>query len=110
LHDSLQYLHSNDLHNLARKYPLLMASSKTAIVLGITADIGRGIAERLVGDGWNVVGIGRALERVQDLLNKRGFDLYQCPITDKQRLQSLIGDLQDKAVQWDLLISSVGTT
>ena len=35
-----------------------------AIILGITADIGRALAERLICDGWKVTVLGLDLKRV----------------------------------------------
>jgi NAD(P)-dependent dehydrogenase (short-subunit alcohol dehydrogenase family) len=87
-----------------------MAARKTAVVIGVTADIGRGLAERLLGDGWNIIGIGRSMDRVRELRDCRAVSIYQCAITKKEDVESVASGLRAKAVEWDLLVSSVGTT
>ena len=86
-----------------------MLPQKTAIILGVTADIGRGLAERLLGDGWHVIGVGRTLDRVQDLSDAGKLQLYQCDIAAKESVRDLVSILRNKEVTWDLLLSSVGT-
>jgi NAD(P)-dependent dehydrogenase (short-subunit alcohol dehydrogenase family) len=86
-----------------------MVSMKTAVILGVTADIGRGLAERLLRDGWNVVGVGRKLDHVQDPPDSDKFQYFQCDIADKENVKALVSMLRDKEIAWDLLLSSVGT-
>lgn len=85
-------------------------SPKTAIVLGVTADIGRGIAQRLIRDGWTVIGIGRTSERLEELRGVPELRLYQCSVADANEVQRLRGDLQAAGLSWQLFVSSVGTT
>jgi NAD(P)-dependent dehydrogenase (short-subunit alcohol dehydrogenase family) len=86
-----------------------MPPQKTAVVLGVTAGIGRGLAERLLSDGWHVIGIGRTLDRVHDLQDVAKLQLYQCNIAARDSVNDLVSRLRDKKVIWDLLLSSVGT-
>lgn len=86
-----------------------MTSSNTAIVLGITADIGRGLTERLLRDGWRVIGIGRSLDRVDNLRGLADLSLHRCDIEDPESVKALVSELRDKRVGWDLFLSSVGT-
>src|ERR1700688_457638 len=86
-----------------------MLPQKTAIILGVTADIGRGLAERLLGDGWHVIGVGRAPDHVQNLSDVDKLQLYQCNIAAKESVSELVSILRNKEVAWDLLLSSVGT-
>src|SRR5262249_4087934 len=86
-----------------------MPSPQTAIVLGITADIGRGLAERLLRDGWHVIGIGRALDRVGDLQGTPNLDLRRCDSESADSVKALAATLRDGRIAWDLLLSSVGT-
>ena len=72
-----------------------------AIILGITADIGRALAERLICDGWTVTGLGRDLQRVSDL----GATCVEIDMKDSASVTSIC----DQIGQWDLFISSVGT-
>lgn len=85
-------------------------SDKRAIVLGVTADIGRGIAERLLRDGWQVIGIGRSRERLDELRDVPGLSLHRCFIEDPADVARLQEALQAAGVVWNLFVSSVGTT
>ena len=86
-----------------------MSDLRTAIILGVTADIGRGLSERLIGDGWNVVGLGRTLDRLQAVNRSPALDVYRCELMDKGALAALVATLRTKGLRWDLLVSSVGT-
>lgn len=69
---------------------------KTAIILGITSDIGRALGERLLRDEWYVVGMAsRTIERVKD------WDHPNLVLTNDMALSVVPA--------WDLLISAVGT-
>lgn len=72
-----------------------------AIILGITADIGRGLAKQLICDGWTVTGLGRDLERVGDL----GVACIDINMEDSTSVASVF----DQISQWDLFISAIGT-
>jgi NAD(P)-dependent dehydrogenase (short-subunit alcohol dehydrogenase family) len=84
--------------------------SRTAIILGATADIGRHLAERLSSDNWNVVGIGRTALRLQELERIPNLKAYQCSIADGDDVERLAGEMRAAGYQWDLLVSCVGTT
>src|SRR4051812_8114197 len=86
-----------------------MSPQKTAIVLGVTADIGRGLTERLLKDNWEVIGVGRKLDRVQDLKDSKNLQLYECNIAAKDSLNDFVTSLRRKNVRWDFLLSSVGS-
>lgn len=87
-----------------------MSELKTAIVLGVTADIGRHLAERLIAHGWKVIGIGRSSSRLQEFQAVPNLQLHQCAITDSGEVACLAQKLRAAGLQWDLFISSVGTT
>lgn len=61
-----------------------------AIIIGITGDIGREMALRLVRDGWEVAGTGRDT----------------CDLTDRESIYQAVEILPS---QWDLLIVAAGT-
>lgn len=86
-----------------------MFQQKTAIVIGGTAGIGRGITQRLLSDGWHVSGIGRTLGKVQDMIGIPGLSLLTCDIADKVAVDGLVAELRGNNVSWDLLLSSVGS-
>jgi NAD(P)-dependent dehydrogenase (short-subunit alcohol dehydrogenase family) len=88
----------------------IKAVRKTAVIVGVTADIGRGLAERLMSEGWSIVGIGRSIDCVLELQNSGAVKIYQCAITNNEEVSAMACELRTKRVQWDLLVSSVGTT
>lgn len=83
-------------------------ADRTAFVLGITADIGRGIAVRLLADGWRVAGAGRDLERLCDLAGRPGLSLHPCDVADRESVAALAEDIA-KQPPWELFVSAVGT-
>jgi NAD(P)-dependent dehydrogenase (short-subunit alcohol dehydrogenase family) len=87
-----------------------MSASKTAIVLGATADIGRHLAERLSSDNWNVVAIGRTEQRLRDLETIPNLTTHQCAIADGGDVERLAGELRAAGCDWQLFASCVGTT
>lgn len=78
----------------------------TAIILGITADIGKAIAERLLADGWDVIGLGRDLSRVDDLKEAK---LLTCDLADPESLDAAVATIGRMRISWDLFLSSVGS-
>lgn len=86
-----------------------MTSRKTALVLGITADIGRAIAERLLSDNWNVIGLGRTLDRVSDLQGRKNLHLISSDVSKPTSIERAISELRELNLQWELFVSSVGT-
>lgn len=74
---------------------------KTAIILGISSDIGLGIAERLTKDGWRVIGVGRT--KVWDV------DFYWSNLSSGT-INTVASTLRNEGIRWDLFISAVGTT
>lgn len=82
---------------------------RTAFVLSATADIGRGLCERLLADGWNVAGTGRTPERVQALLQHPRFSFLPCDLDDKASIDAAITAFAARGTPWDLFVSSAGT-
>lgn len=74
---------------------------RNAVILGVTADIGRALAERLLTDGWEVTGLGRNLDRVADL-NIRHVEI---DIEKGADIALALSEID----RWDLFVSSVGT-
>ena len=87
-----------------------MPASKTAIILGATADIGRHLAERLSSDNWNVVGIGRTADRLRELEKIPNLRTYQCSIASSNDVKRLAEDMRTAGYKWELFVSCVGTT
>jgi NAD(P)-dependent dehydrogenase (short-subunit alcohol dehydrogenase family) len=80
-----------------------------AIILGVTADIGREIATRLLAHGWRVVGLGRTKERLGRLAQTHGFQFVSCDLTDRDSIAAAVRRLGELGTQWDLFVSSAGT-
>ena len=77
-----------------------------AVVLGVTADIGRGLAERLLADGWEVIGLGRDLDRTAGLSLA---DRIACDVANPDSIAAAAARIAQSGRNWDLFISSVGT-
>lgn len=81
----------------------------TAFVLGASADIGLALSERLMRDGWSVVGAARDTARLERFAGEAAFQAVACDLSraaDVKRVVKRFGDLD---VSWDLFISAAGT-
>ena len=80
---------------------------KSAVVLGISSDIGRELAVRLVGDGWAVLGTyreGGILTGVPGSCR-----LTQCDLASPASIEAF-GDLCHRdSIRWDAVIVAAGT-
>ena len=81
----------------------------TAVVLGVTGDIGRNIAERLLRDGWYVVGIGRNRERASTLGDQGDFQFVACDLADPHSINGAVEQVQMLGRCWSLFASTAGT-
>ena len=81
----------------------------TAVILGISADIGREMALRYLRDGWDIIGTYRNPEHVAALTDRPGVTLVQCDPGENGGLAPLTQIFADKSLTWDLFFSSVGT-
>ena len=79
---------------------------KVAFVTGSTRGIGRGIAERLAEEGWNVVFSGRGRERPEDLPADR--DYLPCDIASARDRQDALDALRRMYGRIDLLVNNAG--
>lgn len=82
---------------------------RTAFVLSATADIGRGLSERLLADGWRVVGTGRSRQRAESLLRHSRFSFISCDLDDKASVEAAVATFAALDAPWDLFVSSAGT-
>ncbi|MBM3272989.1 SDR family oxidoreductase [Candidatus Kaiserbacteria bacterium] len=80
-----------------------------AAILGVTADIGKALANRLMNDGWMVVGFGRSAERIDGLLSNDQFRFVVCDISDPTSIAAAVGQFKGHNRKWSLFASSIGT-
>jgi NAD(P)-dependent dehydrogenase (short-subunit alcohol dehydrogenase family) len=81
----------------------------TAVILGVTADIGRETAHRFLRDGWRVIGLGRSRERLDAIAGNFGITTISCDLGDVASVRTAIAAVRDLAPQWDLFLSCAGT-
>ena len=81
------------------------AALESAFIAGISSDIGRELAARLVTEGTKVVGTQRT--KSADI---PGAHLIDCDIASKESLSSVASAYQSSgSAPWDLYVSSIGT-
>jgi NAD(P)-dependent dehydrogenase (short-subunit alcohol dehydrogenase family) len=78
-----------------------------AIVVGISSDIGRELASRLVADGWTVSGTFRQKANVRGL--PPSVSVTPCDLTSRQSIDSAVEALRRESVAWDVLVLAAGT-
>lgn len=84
---------------------------KTAIVLGVNADIGRNIGLQLINDDYQVIGTYRQdFEYFDSLAATPGMTLIRCDVTNAEDPVNLARLLRERQVAWDFLFSSVGSS
>jgi NAD(P)-dependent dehydrogenase (short-subunit alcohol dehydrogenase family) len=86
-----------------------MSKIKTAFVLGVTADIGLGLADRLLRDGWRVVGVGRDRSRVEHIVDHDDFVFLPCDLASKDSIAACVSALEKLNLRWSLFVSAAGT-
>lgn len=80
---------------------------RTALILGITADIGRELGQRLVRDGWKVAGTYR--NHIPTDPAYSAFDLLPCDLDSRESVDRAAQICHERGVIWDLLVVAVGT-
>jgi serine 3-dehydrogenase len=83
--------------------------SKTILITGATAGIGKAAARRFAGGGWTVIGTGRRVERLKDLADELGESFL--PLEIDMRDLDAVRSLADLSPPWgeiDLLLNNAG--
>jgi serine 3-dehydrogenase len=83
--------------------------SKTILITGATAGIGKAAARRFAGGGWTVIGTGRRAERLKDLADELGESFL--PLEIDMRDPDAVRSLADLSPPWgeiDLLLNNAG--
>ncbi|MGV3009752.1 SDR family oxidoreductase [Streptococcus thoraltensis] len=83
---------------------------KTALVTGATAGFGASIARSLVAKGYQVVGTGRRLERLNALKKELGdaFVPLQMDLQSKENISEALEELSEAFQRIDVLVNSAG--
>jgi NAD(P)-dependent dehydrogenase (short-subunit alcohol dehydrogenase family) len=80
---------------------------KTALIVGMTADIGRELGRRFAADGWRVGGTHRAVSPVDPALT--GPDLTACDLAVPEEVDRAIQFFRSRELHWDVLVVAAGT-
>ncbi|WP_438835254.1 SDR family oxidoreductase [Streptococcus pluranimalium] len=83
---------------------------KTALVTGATAGFGTSIARELVAKGYQVIGTGRRLERLDALKKELGnsFCLLQMDLLSKEAITAALNSIPEPFKTIDILINNAG--
>ncbi len=82
-----------------------------ALITGVTAGFGRAIAENLIGAGWQVVGVGRRSERLEELKQQFGNDKFfgiVADVNDREKLSAAFATLPPHFAAIDVLVNNAG--
>ncbi len=87
-----------------------MTSVKTAVIVGISSDIGAALAHRYVHDGYRVIGTYRHRALSQGL-KKLGDSCIsiRCDVSDPASVRGFLARCKSMRVRWDEAVFSVGT-
>ncbi|MBW0143852.1 SDR family NAD(P)-dependent oxidoreductase [Sphingomicrobium clamense] len=83
---------------------------KTAFITGVTAGIGQATAQKLIDDGWRVIGTGRRKDRLDALADKWGDKLLPI-VSDMRDIDDLGRVVRQLPEEWqgiDLLVNNAG--
>ena len=83
--------------------------TQTAFVLGASADIGVAISERLLGEGWAVVGAARDTGRLEKLAQHDRFTALHCDLAESASIREMVERFAALGGTWDLFVSAAGT-
>lgn len=80
------------------------------LITGATRGIGRGLAERYLGRGEQVIAIGRSRERLEELKERWGerVEVYQTDLADLEQVAQLGRGLKERGERIDMAIFNAG--
>lgn len=83
---------------------------KTALVTGVTAGFGAAICERLLADGWQVIGTGRRENRLETLRKRHGERFYPLSfdVGRREAVRKALTSLPESWQAIDLLVNNAG--
>ncbi len=90
----------------------ISSAKKVAIVTGASSGIGRATAKKLIGEGFQVVAVGRNSKELSslrdELENADGFKQYLADICEMSQVDRLVIDTFESFGQIDLLVNAAG--
>jgi NAD(P)-dependent dehydrogenase (short-subunit alcohol dehydrogenase family) len=84
-------------------------AKKTAFILGVTAEIGWAIAERLMATGWRIVGTGRADSGLAKASTADAYHFIPCDLDEPSSIAASLACFAGMSCPWNLFVSAVGT-
>lgn len=81
---------------------------QTVIILSISSDIGRYLAQRYLSQGYRVVGTFRDDRQIARLKKNANCHLFACDVHDVGGLTHFAGQVKQAGWRWDVFISCVG--
>jgi len=82
---------------------------KNVLIIGISSDIGKNLAQQYIADGHCVIGTYRNQDFIKNIPGSSEHKLLQCDISDTESIKSFCNNYQELSLPWDVLISCVGT-
>lgn len=82
---------------------------KKAVIISISSDIGFAISEKLIAEGYKVVGTYRNESKLVEKLRNKGVKLFNCDLSNKISIDQTMTKLSLESKNWNSIISCVGT-
>ena len=82
--------------------------TKTILITGCSAGIGKASARYFARKGWNVIATMRTPKKAKDLEEEDKIDIRQMDVTDKQSIHETINQAVDQYQKIDVLVNNAG--
>ncbi|MDA0261277.1 MAG: SDR family NAD(P)-dependent oxidoreductase [Proteobacteria bacterium] len=88
--------------------PRQSKAAKVAVVTGGGSGLGRDIANRLAGDGYQVAILGRRADRLVPKRGERALHPYVCDVADRKQVRDTVKAIRHDLKRIDLLVNNAG--
>ncbi len=80
------------------------------LITGVTSGIGRALTVKYIEEGHRVIGIARREERLEEIRAEygEGFSYIRWDLGETHRLRELVGEIEARGIEVDLLINNAG--